>query len=82
MRAPVALVAHWQDGRVKQAVIRRALALRREVPDLFARGEYRPVEVMGPLARACRGVCPIARGCALHGCGAATGGQADRSAGH
>jgi (1->4)-alpha-D-glucan 1-alpha-D-glucosylmutase len=42
--------AHWQDGRVKQAVIRRALALRREVPELFARGEYRPVEVSGPRA--------------------------------
>ncbi len=47
---PVALAAHWQDGRVKQAVIRRALAMRREVPDLFARGEYRPVEVTGRLA--------------------------------
>ncbi len=44
---PVALAAQWRDGRVKQAVIRRALALRREVPDLFARGEYRPVEVTG-----------------------------------
>ena len=44
---PVALAAHWRDGRVKQAVIRRALALRREVPELFARGEYRPVEVTG-----------------------------------
>ena len=47
---PVALAAHWRDGRVKQAVIRRALALRREVPDLFARGEYRPVEVTGARA--------------------------------
>jgi malto-oligosyltrehalose synthase len=47
---PVELMAHWQDGRVKQAVIRRALGLRREVPDLFARGEYRPVEVRGPRA--------------------------------
>jgi (1->4)-alpha-D-glucan 1-alpha-D-glucosylmutase len=47
---PVALAARWQDGRVKQAVIRRALALRREVPNLFARGEYRPLEVSGPLA--------------------------------
>ena len=47
---PVALAAQWRDGRVKQAVIRRALALRREVPDLFARGEYRPVEVTGARA--------------------------------
>jgi maltooligosyltrehalose synthase len=35
---------------VKQAVIRRALALRREAPDLFARGEYRPLEVTGRLS--------------------------------
>jgi (1->4)-alpha-D-glucan 1-alpha-D-glucosylmutase len=48
--APVALMAHWQDGRIKQAVIRRALALRREVPDLFARGQYQPVNVTGPLS--------------------------------
>jgi (1->4)-alpha-D-glucan 1-alpha-D-glucosylmutase len=47
---PVELMPHWQDGKVKQAVIRHALALRREVPDLFARGEYRPVEVRGPRA--------------------------------
>ncbi len=48
--SPVALAACWRDARVKQAVIRRALALRREVPELFARGEYRPLEVSGPLA--------------------------------
>ena len=48
--SPVALAACWRDGRVKQAVIRRALALRREVPELFARGEYRPLEVSGPRA--------------------------------
>ncbi len=40
----------WQDGSVKQAIIRRVLALRREVPDLFARGNYRPVEVTGARA--------------------------------
>jgi len=27
---PPALAGHWRDGRVKQAVIRRTLALRRE----------------------------------------------------
>jgi malto-oligosyltrehalose synthase len=47
---PVALTAYWQDGRVKQAVIRRTLDLRQERPELFARGEYRPLEVTGPLA--------------------------------
>ena len=35
---------------MKQAVIRRALALRREVPELFARGEYRPMDVTGARA--------------------------------
>ena len=48
--APVVLAAHWRDGRVKQAVIRRALALRHQAPELFARGEYRPLEVTGSLA--------------------------------
>jgi (1->4)-alpha-D-glucan 1-alpha-D-glucosylmutase len=48
--SPIALSACWRDGRVKQAVIHRALTVRREVPELFARGEYRPVEVSGPLA--------------------------------
>jgi (1->4)-alpha-D-glucan 1-alpha-D-glucosylmutase len=48
--SPVGLAGGWRDGRVKQAVIRRALALRREVPELFARGEYQPLEVSGPLA--------------------------------
>jgi (1->4)-alpha-D-glucan 1-alpha-D-glucosylmutase len=47
---PVALAACWRDGRVKQALIRRTLALRREVPELFARGEYRPIDVSGLLA--------------------------------
>jgi (1->4)-alpha-D-glucan 1-alpha-D-glucosylmutase len=44
------LAASWRDGRVKQAVIARTLALRRAAPDLFARGDYRPVEVTGALA--------------------------------
>ncbi|HEY7576855.1 MAG TPA: malto-oligosyltrehalose synthase [Acetobacteraceae bacterium] len=49
-RSPVELVASWRDGRVKQAVVRRALAMRREQPALFARGTYRPLDVSGPLA--------------------------------
>jgi (1->4)-alpha-D-glucan 1-alpha-D-glucosylmutase len=48
---PVAAAAHWRDGHVKQAVIRRALALRREAPALFARGDYQPIEVIGAKAR-------------------------------
>jgi malto-oligosyltrehalose synthase len=50
-QSPLGLAAHWQDGRVKQAVIRRALALRRAVPELFARGTYQPLGVTGPEAR-------------------------------
>lgn len=43
------LIRHWRDGRIKQALIRRALALRRRAPHLFAEGSYRPVEVEGAL---------------------------------
>jgi malto-oligosyltrehalose synthase len=48
---PAALVASWQDGRVKQAVIARTLALRRSAAGLFARGAYHPVPVSGRRAR-------------------------------
>lgn len=40
----------WQGGWIKQHVIRRALALRARDPDLFARGEYLPLAIDGPLA--------------------------------
>ena len=49
--SPAALTGAWRDGRVKQAVIARTLALRRATPALFARGAYRPLEVTGALAR-------------------------------
>lgn len=42
------LARHWRDGRLKQALIRRTLALRKRTPLLFAEGAYRPVEVEGP----------------------------------
>ncbi|UFN51456.1 malto-oligosyltrehalose synthase [Roseomonas sp. OT10] len=48
--APAALLAHWKDGRVKQAVIARALALRGHLPALFGAGEYLPLEVQGERA--------------------------------
>ncbi len=41
------LTKSWRDGRIKQALIRRTLALRRRAPGLFAEGSYRPVEVEG-----------------------------------
>ncbi len=50
-QSPVELAASWRDGRVKQAVIHRALAFRREQPELFARGSYLPLAVSGPLSQ-------------------------------
>ncbi len=47
---PAALLATWRDGRVKQTLIRRALRLRRRVPDLFARGAYVKLTAEGPEA--------------------------------
>ncbi|HEY6983238.1 malto-oligosyltrehalose synthase [Reyranella sp.] len=43
-------LAHWRDGRIKQAIIARLLAMRRALPDLFTCGDYRPVAVEGPMA--------------------------------
>lgn len=43
------LASHWLDGTIKQALIRRTLALRQRAPHLFAEGTYRSVEVDGPL---------------------------------
>jgi malto-oligosyltrehalose synthase len=46
--APLADPAtHWRDGRIKQTVIARTLALRREKPALFADGSYEPIAVRG-----------------------------------
>jgi (1->4)-alpha-D-glucan 1-alpha-D-glucosylmutase len=46
--APRDALEHWRDGTVKQAVIARLLDTRREYPDLFARGDYRPLTAEGP----------------------------------
>jgi malto-oligosyltrehalose synthase len=40
----------WRDGRLKQAIVAAALALRRSLPQLFAAGSYEPVIVDGPMA--------------------------------
>jgi (1->4)-alpha-D-glucan 1-alpha-D-glucosylmutase len=48
----VELAAHWRDGRVKQALIARALGLRQRLSPLFESGDYRPVRLEGPLADA------------------------------
>lgn len=44
---PAGLLARWRDGRIKQWLIARALALRARHPALFAEGDYRPLEVIG-----------------------------------
>jgi (1->4)-alpha-D-glucan 1-alpha-D-glucosylmutase len=46
---PAALLSSWRDGRVKQHVVARTLALRRAAPALFA-GSYTPLEATGPHA--------------------------------
>jgi maltooligosyltrehalose synthase len=44
---PAELLASWRDGGIKQHVVARTLALRREAPALFA-GDYTPLETTGP----------------------------------
>lgn len=44
------LLANWHDGRIKQALIARVLALRAEHPELFRRGRYQSLEVLGSQA--------------------------------
>jgi (1->4)-alpha-D-glucan 1-alpha-D-glucosylmutase len=39
------LAGHWQDGREKMFVAARLLALRREHPELFAAGDYQPLNI-------------------------------------
>ena len=41
------LAQHWQDGREKLFATRRLLEWRRSHPDLFAEGDYQPLEVEG-----------------------------------
>ena len=48
--APAALLTDWRDGRVKQAVIARTLALRARTGALFTAGNYLPLRFDGRLA--------------------------------
>ena len=41
------LLAHWPDGQIKLYVIWKALACRRQHPELFREGEFLPLEVVG-----------------------------------
>jgi malto-oligosyltrehalose synthase len=50
-QAPVAeLASRWRDGRVKQALIRQALAVRHASPRLFDEGDYVPIAATGSAA--------------------------------
>lgn len=44
------LLAQWQDGRIKQALIAQVLMLRDQHPTLFSEGRYQPLEVIGEQA--------------------------------
>ena len=41
------LARNWRDGRIKQALTQRFLALRRQFADLFQHGAYVPLDVSG-----------------------------------
>ncbi|OZI61086.1 malto-oligosyltrehalose synthase [Bordetella genomosp. 11] len=45
---PDALLANWRDGRIKQAIVRGALRARHDHADIFARGGYVPLPILGP----------------------------------
>jgi (1->4)-alpha-D-glucan 1-alpha-D-glucosylmutase len=47
---PDELLECWQDGRIKQAILHRILALRARNPALFAAGAYTPLRLEGPAA--------------------------------
>jgi (1->4)-alpha-D-glucan 1-alpha-D-glucosylmutase len=42
------LARHWPDGRLKLAWTRHLLKLRTELSDVFAGGDYQPLEATGP----------------------------------
>lgn len=48
--APASLLQSWLDGRVKQAVIARALQHRASTGALYTEGSYLPIRAEGPLA--------------------------------
>src|ERR1700722_351409 len=42
------LVQNWPDGRIKFALTRHLLKLRTELADVFAHGDYQPLQASGP----------------------------------
>ncbi|POA21922.1 malto-oligosyltrehalose synthase [Pseudomonas sp. FW300-N1A1] len=51
MAPPGKLLETWRNGHIKQALIARTLALRADYPQLFRRGRYVPLPVLGSQAR-------------------------------
>lgn len=47
---PTAALLTWRDGRIKQALIARLLALRQRYPLLFTHGDYHPLSATGDVA--------------------------------
>jgi (1->4)-alpha-D-glucan 1-alpha-D-glucosylmutase len=45
------LLAEWRDGRLKQYVVARALASRKDHADAFSEGDYIPLRVSGPMSQ-------------------------------
>ena len=52
------LLSHWQDGRIKLYLMAKLLQFRRAYADLFASGEYVPLEAAGEMGKR---VCAFAR---------------------
>jgi (1->4)-alpha-D-glucan 1-alpha-D-glucosylmutase len=52
------LLSHWQDGRIKLYLMAKLLQFRRAYADLFAFGEYVPLEAAGEMGKR---VCAFAR---------------------
>lgn len=48
--SPETLCSDWRSGALKLALLHAGLALRNELPQLFASGEYLPLPITGPAA--------------------------------
>lgn len=48
--SPAELTADWADGRIKQLILARVLAVRKKFPAIFAEGSYVPLQASGALA--------------------------------
>ncbi|WP_295474710.1 malto-oligosyltrehalose synthase [uncultured Pseudomonas sp.] len=56
------LLSHWRNGHIKQVLIARALQQRAAHPELFARGDYVPLQVSGQHAAQVLAFARVAEG--------------------